>query len=362
MQETMKTLHDGKWSPEKLVGVMIDNFMSYNDLKNLRQAFSLKYDPDMDRFMHPVWLVSPFEALFKRPKILRWPEPIPPIEKIREIYKKYEADLKMAVSDDGKIACHRFLDKAIELHNQHQKKGLVTTDVGTEQRRHRLVYSFDAFPVDGLSIEHAVISSADLTVPSQSEDMCKIISVATVKENTEGLNRIHAARRVHKDYNFLSSTGRIEKRGVGGTDIWVEMFICVDKKAVECLRGCAPGCPWCECSADLRLATAWPAQSPPKTWAAAKVKLNQVCRHPFPDAFDIYTYAHVALPFESKPRFCKFCGKFPYENRSRPTRITALRLFRNAAIQRRKPSSPSSASVQRSLPRTHDSTSTRYRI
>ena len=31
----------GRWSPERLVGVMVDNFMSYNDLRNLRQALSL---------------------------------------------------------------------------------------------------------------------------------------------------------------------------------------------------------------------------------------------------------------------------------------------------------------------------------
>ena len=59
----MDTLHEGCWSPKKLVGTMIDNFMSYTDLRNLRQALSLKYDPDMDRFMHPIWMMSPFDEL-----------------------------------------------------------------------------------------------------------------------------------------------------------------------------------------------------------------------------------------------------------------------------------------------------------
>ena len=35
----MDDLHAKVWSPEKTVGVMIDNFMSYGDLRNLRQAF-----------------------------------------------------------------------------------------------------------------------------------------------------------------------------------------------------------------------------------------------------------------------------------------------------------------------------------
>ena len=113
----------GRWSPERLVGVMVDNFMSYNDLRNLRQALSLVYDKDMDRFMHPIWVVSPFEALFQRPRIVRWPEPIPPIEQIRACYKQYEAELKIAVSADGKVACHRFAHKAIELHQQHHSEG-----------------------------------------------------------------------------------------------------------------------------------------------------------------------------------------------------------------------------------------------
>ena len=73
LENELKELGKGQWSPEALVGVMIDNFMSYNDLKNLRQAFSLKYDKDMDRFMHPIWQVSPFEKLFVRPRVvIRW--------------------------------------------------------------------------------------------------------------------------------------------------------------------------------------------------------------------------------------------------------------------------------------------------
>ena len=48
----MEELHGGAWSPESLVGIMIDNFMSFNDLRNLRQALSLKFDKDLDRFMH----------------------------------------------------------------------------------------------------------------------------------------------------------------------------------------------------------------------------------------------------------------------------------------------------------------------
>ena len=76
----LTALYDGVWSPEKLVGVMIDNFMSFQDLRNLRQALSLKFEADMDRYMHPIWIVSPFECLFERPRdIVRWPEPIPSV-------------------------------------------------------------------------------------------------------------------------------------------------------------------------------------------------------------------------------------------------------------------------------------------
>ena len=292
---------------------MVDNFMSYNDLRNLRQALSLVYDKEMDRFMHPVWIVSPFEALFQRPLLIRWPEPIPPIEQIRACYKQYEGELKIAVSSDGKVACHRFAHKALELHQQHLAKKLVATEVGTQGRPHRLAYSFDAFPCDGLSIEHGCISSADLLVPSQSEDMLKILMVATMKENTEGLNRMHEARRVDRDFNQILSRGYIE---AGGNKVYFELFICVDKKAVEMLRGCSPGCPWCECSPDCRLATAWTVARPPATWAAAAKGLDRVCQRPFPTAFDMYSWAHKALPFEEKPRHCKFCGKEPYKTKA----------------------------------------------
>lgn len=126
---------------------MIDNFMSYGDLRNLRQALTLVYDKDHDRFMHPVWLVSPAEELLTRPKMLRRPEPIPPIEKVRLVYKTYEANLKITVSSDGKVACHRFLTKVRELHKQHLKPGLIAQDVGTTlELAHRVTYSFDAVP------------------------------------------------------------------------------------------------------------------------------------------------------------------------------------------------------------------------
>ena len=164
-----------------------------------------------------------------------------------------------------------------------------------------------------------MISSASMfsmTKASQSEEFCKIISVATIKENTEGLNRMHAARRVDNDVNLILSRGYITKVA-GGSDadrIHIELFICVDKKAVEVFRGCAPGCPWCECTADSRLATAWKASDiPPTSWSAAEAKLKKVCKCPFPSAFDCYAYAHKALPMEKLPRHCKFCGCKPYK-------------------------------------------------
>ena len=307
----MDTLHEGCWSPKKLVGTMIDNFMSYTDLRNLRQALSLKYDPDMDRFMHPIWMMSPFDELLQRPALLRWPEPIPAIEQIRSVYKEYEGSLKIAVSEDGKVACHRFSTKALELHQQHHSRGLVAIDTGTEKTKaHRIVYAFDAFPVDGLSIEHGCLSSASLLVPSQSEDMLKILMVGTLKENTEGLNRMHETRRVDKDFNQILSRGYIQS---GDTKIFLELFICVDKKAVEMMRGCSPGCPWCECTPDQRLAVAWPVSKRPTTWQQAAGMLDKVCKRPFPTSFDMYAWAHKALPFETLPRHCKFCNKPPYK-------------------------------------------------
>ena len=309
----MDKLHAEVWSPEKTVGVMIDNFMSYGDLRNLRQAFSLVYEKDHDRFMHPIWLVSPSEMLLKRPRILRRPEPVPPIEKVRAVYKQYEDNLKITVSDDGKVACFRFLHKVRELHTQHLQRKLIKESVGTQAHPHRVTYSFDAFPVENLSIEHGVISSSSMTVPSQSEEFCKIITVATVKENTAGLNRMHRVRRIDTDVNSIVSKKYITAGPDSTEKIFIDLFICVDKKAVEVFRGCAPGCPWCECSTDQRLALAWKPEDAPLTWVAAQRLLTNVCSHPFPTAFDMYAYAHKALPFETLPRYCKFCKGMPYK-------------------------------------------------
>ena len=38
-----------------------------------------------------------------------------------------------------------------------------------------------------------------------------------------------------------------------------------------------------------------------------------MCKHAFPDIFDILSSAHLALPMEKLPRKCKFCNKKPYE-------------------------------------------------
>lgn len=91
------------------------------------------------------------------------------------------------------------------------------------------------------------------------------------------------------------------------------LMISADKKAVKVLRGCSPGCPWCTCGREKRLASAWPLDRAPTTWKEAEALLAKICTGAFPDIFDACSWAHLALPFEKISRRCTHCGKKPYK-------------------------------------------------
>ena len=314
LTELMDAISSKQWSVTAMVGVMIENCLSFGDLQKFRQALSLRYSKDHDRYMHPVWFLVPCDAHLVRPRFRRLPEPIPAVHLIKAEFHKYQQDLKIEVSDDGKVASHSFRAKVVEMHEQHQAEGMLTEGTGSSQeKKHTMVYSFDAFPVKGISVEHAVIFSASLLKESQSEQLCKIIFAGTVKENNEGLNRMHSNRKLSQELNRIIAKG-FTLGSDGETKIWVKVLVSCDKKAVEMFLGTSPGCPWCECTKDQRLATAWDVEKPPASWEDAAARLGRVCTHPFPTIFDVYAAAHLALPFEKLPRFCKFCKQVPYKN------------------------------------------------
>ena len=280
MAAEMKALNETKWSIEKTIGLMIDATLSYTDLQNLRTAFSLEYSGAHDRCLHAPWLTNPHSDEFVRPKLLRLPEPIPPVEQVRLAFKKFEEELCIEVSDDGKIASHRFITRMREMHDEHVALGLVAPDCGTtKERAHRFVYTFDAFPVESLSVEHCCLFSASLVNPSQSEEFIRIITAATIKETNAEINRMHTNRRIDLDFSGVSTRGFYET--ADKSRVYVELFITADKKAVEVFMGVAPGCIWCECGPEKRLAAAWALSAEPATWEAASQRLDSVCTHAF---------------------------------------------------------------------------------
>ena len=324
----MEQLRQGRWSVDQTIGLMIDAVLSYGDLQQLRVAFSLESSAGHDRSMHRVWLSNPHvheidedgttvgmrTLRFTRNTYVRMPEPIPPVEKVRLRFKEIEADLKIAVSEDGKIATHRFKDRLVNMHEEHIALGLIHPSCGsTREHVHDVTYCFDAFPVENISVEHAGVFSSSLQVPSQSEAFFRIISCATIKENNAELNRMHSTRKVDKDFNSISTSGKCLGSD-GKTPIHFNLLICCDKKALEMLRGCAPGCAWCRCPKERRLAAAgWKLNNEPKTWKAAEAGLAKVCQHAFPEIWDVYAWAHLALPHEKLPRYCSVCKRRPHE-------------------------------------------------
>ena len=300
---------------------MIDAVMSYGDLQQLRTALSLEYSRDHDRCMHSIWVSNPHDATddgdYKRKSFasyLRMPEPIPPVEQVRRRFKEFENDLKITISEDGKIATHKFNKRLVDMHEEHLALGLIHPACGrTSEFPHWVTYTLDGFPVEALSVEHAGIFSSLLLVPSQSEEFFRIITAATIKETNAELNRMHTLRGIDRDFNSVVTTGYVKNKS--GERIYVKLLVCADKKAIEMLRGCSPGSAWCRCGKAERLAAAWPlSRADPLTWADAEARLQKVCKHAFPEIWDIYTWAHLALPGESIPRYCPCCKKRPYAN------------------------------------------------
>ena len=327
--DEMKMLTEKQWSVDNTIGLMIDAVLSFGDLHRLRMAFSLCYSPENDRAMHKVWIAcrharteddeeppSTFATSRLRKSRhphVRLPEPIPPVEKVRLRFKEIEKDLKIEVSADGKVATHRFMDRLVEMHEEHRSLGLIHPACGTTSTRpHNVTYSLDAFPVEAVSVEHSGIFSSSLVVPSQSEEFFRIIAAGTIKENTCELNRMHAMRRVDKDFNLVTTRGYA--KGSDGKPIHINLLVCCDKKAVEVLRGCSPGCAWCVCGREKRLSTAWDVRKEPATWKAAVAALSKVCSGAFPEVFDVYAWAHLAMPHEKLPRYCSVCKERPYKN------------------------------------------------
>ena len=319
----MKALGKTQWSVDKTIGLMIDAVLSYGDLQQLRTALSLEYSAEHDRCMHPSWVTSPHDLYVDedddekkvrvvRPKIVRLPEPIPPVELIRKRFKEFEGSLKIKVSDDGKIATHRFLDRLVGLHEEHKTLGLIGPGCGgSKEFRHWVTYCMDAFPVEAISVEHGGVFSSSLVVPSQSEEFFRIIMAATIKETNSELNRMHNLRGIARDFNSVATTGMA--KGTDKQPIHFQLFICADKKALENLRGCSPGSPWCTCGKVERLAAAWPLSQPaPTSWSEAEARLNKVCTGVFPKMHDMYAWAHLAVPGEAIPRHCSVCKRKPY--------------------------------------------------
>ena len=77
LRELMTKLREKTWSVNALVSVMIDNCLSFGDLQKFRQALSLVYSRDHDRYMLPLWVTPPCDSHLVRPRCLRFPEPIP---------------------------------------------------------------------------------------------------------------------------------------------------------------------------------------------------------------------------------------------------------------------------------------------
>ena len=250
----------------------------------------------------------------------RLPEPIPSRKVWTAALREMKGDLKISLNEDGTVAALR-LSAVVEdmVLTQRQLKMLRPGAGDSPENPVEIVFMFDGFPVERISVEHFCVGTASLRddFSSQSEQLLRVINCSKIKENNPSLRRVAEYNSMGRDFNELvrvrgfKPTAPVEENDYPPF-VHVEMLVAADKKGVEVHRGCSPCCAWCTCSDVQRLKLPWDPSTPPLTWASAEILLNQVCKRPFPSIPLIFEAAHVALPGEELPRHCRWCKKLPF--------------------------------------------------
>ena len=311
--DQMAVLQRDRWNVDTTIGLVIECGFSYRQVDRVRAALSLDYDAEVDRYYHPVWINIRGEST-------RLPEPIPSRKVWTAALREMKGDLKISLNEDGTVAALR-LSAVVEdmVLTQRQLKMLRPGAGDSPENPVEIVFMFDGFPVERISVEHFCVGTASLRddFSSQSEQLLRVINCSKIKENNPSLRRVAEYNSMGRDFNELvrvrgfKPTAPVEENDYPPF-VHVEMLVAADKKGVEVHRGCSPCCAWCTCSDVQRLKLPWDPSTPPLTWASAEILLNQVCKRPFPSIPLIFEAAHVALPGEELPRHCRWCKKLPF--------------------------------------------------
>ena len=318
--EIWDTVHQ-RWNDDMIIGLMLDGGFSHRQIEKMRQAFSLTFNADVDRYFHEIFLH--LERADRR-LYVRTLEPVRARASWANKFRAVKGELKIEMNPDGTISSLRLIDVVPDMLQKHRALGMMDAEIGVTGGKVKLVLMFDGFPVDDVSIVHFCVFNASLKpeLCTQSESLLRVLTVARISENNAQLWRAAEHHHLGEDFNGYARDGKCalpppdspppqvpaaEPAAVQHLEI--DMFLAADKKGVEVFRGCAPCCPWCTCSDSLRLKLPWPLDRPPVVWrpsdwrgtgpcpehAAAEPLLRKICKHPLPSLPLIYEWAHTRL-------------------------------------------------------------------
>ena len=146
LMEIWDTIHQ-RWNNDKLIGLMLDAGLSHRQIDKMRQAFSLTYETEADRYYHNVFLHL---ELADRRLYVRDLEPVPPRVNWATRFREVKKDLKIEMNPDGTISSLRLTDVVPEMLQQHRALEMMHLDVGVTNGKAKVVMMFDGFPVDDM--------------------------------------------------------------------------------------------------------------------------------------------------------------------------------------------------------------------
>ena len=197
----------------------------------MRAAFSLNYDKIADRYFHPIWLQVAGEHI-------RLPEPVPSRELWATALRLLKSELKISLNEDGTFAALRLLHVVVDMLSTQRRLRMLADGAGdSAEHPAEVVFMFDGFPVERISIEHFCVATASLRpeLSSQSEQLLRVVNCSRIKENNPQMHRVAEHNRLGADFNELvRSRGAQVPTDVDGEEnfMHIEMLVAADKKGV----------------------------------------------------------------------------------------------------------------------------------
>eukprot|EP00965_Chrysotila_dentata_P157007 5187185-Pleurochrysis_carterae.AAC.1 len=190
---------------------------------------------------------------------MRMLEPIPSRNKWAALWMTVKGQLQISIDSEGKVASRRLNSVLLEMLHEHKSRSMMREGVGeAADQPIEIVFMFDAFPVEAISVSHFCIGNASLRseMSSLSEQLLRAITCGRISETNTQLREALLHNDVSLEFNSLLRDGGLAApsdapaapslplaASVLPGFVHLKMYLAADKKAVEAWRGCSQCCP-----------------------------------------------------------------------------------------------------------------------